>query len=189
MAEDIPNPWPNHPLLEEEDEEVDILEEEVHSVAARGQLYVVGKLIGDKYVSKETLKTALVRWWRPEKSVCFKVLGENLFLIEFEKSEDKKKVLDGCPWAFKGDLFLVEDFTGQSSPTEISFDRASFWVRMLRLPLVCMEREVGKKIGATVGIVEEVDMDANGVGWGEYLRVKISVDLSKPLSMGRKVNL
>ena len=145
MADDIPNPWPNHPLLEEEDEEVDILKEEVHTVAARGQLCVVGKLVGDKYVSKETIKTALLRWWRPKESIRFKVLGENLFLIEFEKSGDKKKVLDGRPWAFEGDLFLVEDFTGQSSLMEIIFDRASFWVKMFHLPLVCMGREVGKK--------------------------------------------
>ena len=60
---------------------------------------------------------------------------------------------------------------------------------MINLPLVCMGREVGRKIGATVGVVEEVDTDADGVGWGEFLRVRISIDLSKPLSRGRMINL
>jgi hypothetical protein len=45
-----------------------------------------------------------------------------------------------------------------------------------------MGREVGHKIGASVGVVEEIDMDGDGVGWDEYLRVKISIELSEPLS-------
>lgn len=60
---------------------------------------------------------------------------------------------------------------------------------MFHLPLVCLGKEVGKKIGATVRVVEEVDTNADGVGWGEYLSVKISIDLSKPLSKGRMLKL
>jgi hypothetical protein len=30
---------------------------------------------------------------------------------------------------------------------------------------------VGKKLGASVGAEEEVDIDLNGVGWGRFLRV------------------
>lgn len=117
------------------------------------------------------------------------MLGDNLFLIEFKNSRDKERVLKGRPWVFEGALFLVEDFDGRLSPSKISFDRASFWVRMLHLPLVCMGKEVGKKIGASVRVVEEVDTDADVVGWGKFLRVKILIDLSKPLSRGRMLKL
>ena len=60
---------------------------------------------------------------------------------------------------------------------------------MIDLPLGCMRREVGKKIRSMVGTVVEVDTNAGGVGWGEFLRVKILLDLSKPLSRGRKMKL
>jgi hypothetical protein len=50
-----------------------------------------------------------------------------------------------------------------------------------------MGREVGFKIGSSVGEVEEVDTDRNGIGWGEFLWVKILIDLSKPLPRGRKL--
>jgi hypothetical protein len=79
----------------------------------------------------------------------------------------------------------VEDFDGWMSSSENTFDKASFWVRMMNLPLACMGQEVGLKLGASVGQVEEVDTDKDGIGWGEYLRVKINVDLYKPLSRGR----
>jgi hypothetical protein len=37
-------------------------------------------------------------------------------------------------------------------------------VRMNNLPLACMGREVGLKIGGSVGRVEEVDTDNDGIG-------------------------
>lgn len=58
---------------------------------------------------------------------------------------------------------------------------------MLHLPLACMGKEVGLKLGSSVGKVEEVDTDKDGIGWGEYLRVKVLIDLSKPLPRGRKL--
>ncbi|GLT72136.1 hypothetical protein SLA2020_440930 [Shorea laevis] len=71
----------------------------------------------------------------------------------------------------------------------MEFEKASFWVRMYNLPLACISKEIGFSIGASMGLVEEVDTAENGVGWGEYLRVKIKLDLSKPLLRGRMLKL
>jgi hypothetical protein len=70
------------------------------------------------------------------------------------------------------------------SPYQLEFDKAAFWVRMYQLPLDCMGRELGQKIGAFIGEVEDIDVMEDGVGWEEFLRVKIKLDLSKPLSQG-----
>jgi hypothetical protein len=74
----------------------------------------------------------------PTSFLTFKVLGDNLFLIEFENEWDKARVLKGMSWVFKGSLFSVEDFDGLSTPSEIDFKRTVFWVQMFNLPLVCM---------------------------------------------------
>lgn len=87
----------------------------------------------------------------------------------------------------EGSLFLVEDFDGCTSPLKLNFDKASFWVRMLNLPLACMGRELGLKLGVSVGMVEEVDTDSDGIGWVESLHVKILLDLTKPLPRGWKM--
>jgi hypothetical protein len=42
----------------------------------------------------------------------------------------------------------------------------AFWVRMYDLPLVCMGKNVGYKIGASVGEVEDVDIVDGDPGWG-----------------------
>jgi hypothetical protein len=187
MVDELSSLWANLSLAEEEDGELEIQKTEVKGAINRGQLCIIGQLLSERIVSKETIKDSLLGWWRIKGFSTFKILGGNLFLIEFEKASDKVRVLEGRPWVFEGNLFLVEDFDGRTSPSEFTFDRASFWVRMMNLPLACMGRGVGLKLGAFVGQVEEVDTEKDGVGWGEFLRVKINIDLYKPLSRGRMI--
>jgi hypothetical protein len=40
-----------------------------------------------------------------------------------------------------------------------------------------------------VGEVEMVDMKADGIGWGEFLHVRILIDLAKPLAQGRMLKV
>jgi hypothetical protein len=150
---------------------------------------ILGKLVSDRMVSRDTLQSALMSLWKIEGNLSFKVLGDNLFLVDFSDPKDKERVLKGRPWVYEGHLFLVEDFDGITPPSQFSFDKAAFWVRMIDLPLACMCLEIGQKIGASVGEVEAVDTDAEGIGWGKYLRVKIRLDLEKPLPRGRKINI
>jgi hypothetical protein len=150
---------------------------------------VVGKLIADQLVSKETIKTTLLRWWKLSGTLSFKILGENLFLVEFTNEGDKRRVLKGKPWVFEGSLFLLKDFDGRTSPSDLALEKAAFWIRMIGLPLSCMGRETGGMIGSSVGEVEVVDIDVNGVGWGEFLQVRVLIDLMKPLARGRKLKL
>jgi hypothetical protein len=103
--------------------------------------------------------------------------------------EEKVRVLEGRPWSFEKSLFVVEEFDGLSTPSEISFDKVAFWVRILNLPLVCMNMEIGKQIGAAIGEVEMIDTDEEGVGWGEFLRARIKLDITKPLLRGRRMKL
>lgn len=55
----------------------------MEEIANQGKLCLVGKLLADCIVSKEIIKFALVRGWKITRSASFRVLGENLFIIEF----------------------------------------------------------------------------------------------------------
>lgn len=70
-------------------------------------------------------------------------------------------------------MFFVEVFDGLILPTQMKFEKATFHVWALIQ---------GTKIGASVGDVEDVDVPDGEVGWGEYLRVRLNLDLSKPLT-------
>lgn len=142
----------------------------------------MGKLLSNRVIGKNTIRATLIRGWKPSGSLSFKVLGDNLFLLDFEHEWDKLRVLEGRPWVFEGNLFSIEDFDGPTPPCQMEFETTTFWVRVYNLPLACMGKEVGSKLGGTVGVLEEVDIDVNGVGWGKYLRVRIKVNLQKLLA-------
>jgi hypothetical protein len=94
-------------------------------------------------MGKDVIRREMIRGWQPTGHLSFKVLGEHLFLLEFEHEWDKTRVLEGRPWIFHGNPLFVEDFDGLSLPSEMDFTRAVFWVRMRNLPLACMGKEVG----------------------------------------------
>ena len=44
-----------------------------------------------------------------------------------------------------------------------------------------MNREVIQKLGERIGLVKEVEMNENGLCIGQFVRVRISIDITKPL--------
>ncbi|XP_059436686.1 uncharacterized protein LOC132169716 [Corylus avellana] len=189
MADEVTRMMENFSLLEEEQLELEIPKQKMKGTAQRGKQCLVGKLIADHLVSKDTIRAKLIRGWKPSGNLSSRVLGENLFFLEFEHEWDKIRFLEGRPWVFEGYLFSVEEFDGLTPPTQIVFEKIAFWVRMLKLPLACMSKDVGTLIVSTMGFFEEVDIDIDGVGWGEFLCVRIQLDLTKPLSRGRFLKL
>jgi hypothetical protein len=182
--EDLASKWGKLSLREEEQVGVSLEAPEIVPLVTRGRSCVVGKLVADRIIPREYYKAPLTRIWHPMGSVTFNVIGENLFIAEFEYEEDKSRIFEGKPWIFDGYLVSLVDFDGLTPPEELNFDYASFWIRMYNLPLACMGKSIGEKIGSSVGLVEEVDVLEEAAGWGEYLRVKVSIELSKPLARG-----
>jgi hypothetical protein len=189
MAEDLMQMWGNFSLTEEELEGYNGQNESLEEVTIKGKNCLVGKLLVERIVGKESIRSAMINGWKPMGYLSFKVLGDNLFLIEFKYEEDKLRVLEGRPWFFEDNLFSVAEFDGLSPANELLFDEETFWIRMFELPLACMGREMGYKLGSTVGVVEEVDTNEQGIGWGKFLRVHIRINIMKPLARGRMLRL
>jgi hypothetical protein len=189
VMEEISAMWGKFSLREEETVGVSLETPEIVPMVNRGRSCLVGKLVADRIIPKEFYKTPLMRAWKPAGSASFNVIGENMFIVEFENEWDKARIMEGRPWLFDGNLVSLAEFDGLTPPAKINFDRASFWIRMYNLPLACMGRNTGQKIGATVGVVEDVDVLEEDAGWGEYLRVRILIDLTKPLARGRMLHL
>jgi hypothetical protein len=67
------------------------------------------------------------------------------------------------------------------------FDRLRLWVRINNLPFGYMQKKWGTVIASPIGIagsVPVVDCDNTGRCWGSYMRVRVEVDVDKPLRRG-----
>ena len=84
----------------------------------------------------------------------------------------------------EGTLFSVEEFDRLTGPSNLQFEQVALWVRMYDLPLACMGQEVGRQIGSSMGTIEEVETNEEGLGWRKYLRVKVRLDIRKPIPHG-----
>lgn len=126
--------------------------------------------------------------WHFSKPVVLREVGRNIFVMVFANHADKQRVEGGRPWFFYGQLFFINPFDGFIPVQDMKFDLASFWVQFHNLPLLGMNKECGEKLGSTIGMVEEVEVDED-VGWGSSLRVKILLDLKKPLARGRTITM
>lgn len=163
--------------------------DDVKETAKRGGLCLVGKLLMARVVSGEILRTTLLRAWRLTESANFTTLNDNLFLIEFDLIDDLEHVLEGGPWLFDNFLVALQTFDGSIPPDKIEFSKTALWVQIHGLPLVCMNKDVCHKIGNSLGTVRGIDVGEDGIGWGRYIRVRVEIDLGRPLARGRLLNL
>ncbi|KAK8688411.1 hypothetical protein V6N13_087178 [Hibiscus sabdariffa] len=146
------------------DEELQVAEdfEELEKEPVAGEeKWVVGKLISPRIVEGPQLIRVYFSVWKKQPLEEATSLGPNMFLFKFKKEEDKDFVLGRCPWSFDGELLALKPY----------------------------DSKAGETIGSSFGKYIATDLrDANGC-MGEYLRVRVEIDCSKPLkrctAMGR----
>ncbi|KAH9743696.1 CCHC-type domain-containing protein [Citrus sinensis] len=132
---------------------------------------LVGKILTTRGVSIEGLRAAMHQVWRTIRRVRIENLGENVFLFKFALKADKRRVA----------LLVLIKPTGIGNIAKQAFTHVSFWVQILNVPIMAMNTDTISRLGAIIGIVEEVETGENGKCIGEYARVRIKVDISKPL--------
>jgi hypothetical protein len=162
---------------------------EIADVQEKGDRCLVGRIWSEKYTNKEAFKSVLSGLWRTMESVVFKELQDNLWLFEFADIEDKERVLAGRPWTFDRQILVINEFDGKTPPSQMEFMHSPFWIQVHDLPLLCMTKNVGIRIGESLGCLEDVDMAGDGAGWGRCLRIRVRINLEKPLERGRAIHL
>ncbi|KAI4996760.1 hypothetical protein ZWY2020_052102 [Hordeum vulgare] len=142
---------------------------------------LVGKVLAPNTLHVSTIKAALRPAWGNPRGLEFHPLRANRFLAEFGSKADKEWVSEGSPWTISKHCILLKEFNPALKPSEICFDTLSLWVRIQNLPFGLMNDDRGKALASTLGKVERMDVDDKGRAWGDYMRVRISVDVNQPL--------
>ena len=52
-----------------------------------------------------------------------------------------------------------------------------------------MTKTIGSKIGHSLGVLEAVDIAGERVAWGSVMRIRVTINIQKPLERGRSLNI
>ncbi|XP_021770736.1 uncharacterized protein LOC110734918 [Chenopodium quinoa] len=132
------------------------------------------------------MKRVLKTLWRIDDNVVVRMIDTNLFVFQFFNIEDKNKVLDGRPWAFDNQILLLKETKADEQPSDVEFNSCSFWIRLIDVPFGRRNKQYAREVGDCIGECLEVD-DFDSLGWEKFMRVKVIVDINKPLQRGLKV--
>lgn len=124
---------------------------------------------------------AMQRVWKTTREVKIESLGDNMFIFKFGSEADKRSILVGGPWHFDRALIVLIEPVGIGDVKKQDFSHTSFWVQIHDVPIMCMTKEMATALGEAIEKVEEVETDATGECFGQFLRLRISVDITRPL--------
>uniref|UniRef100_A0A8I6Y6V1 Reverse transcriptase domain-containing protein n=1 Tax=Hordeum vulgare subsp. vulgare TaxID=112509 RepID=A0A8I6Y6V1_HORVV len=156
-------------------------------VKERGKTLVaqaVGKVMSEKLSHPDAIRLSLGRVWCPIKGIECKEVGENLFVFTFNQESGERMALEDGPCMFEKDLVVVEDHDPGKRPEDYEFNEIPIWVGIFSLPLGMMNADSAEEIRSIIGSFLEADVGADGVAMGKFLRVKIRMNIDKPIMRG-----
>ena len=78
----------------------------------------------------------------------------------------------------------MKEFDGAVCPSEMVFVSMHVYARVIDLPMDTMNMVYGELIGGWIDKYIFVDVDKDGMAWGEELRIRVAVRVDQPLPRG-----
>jgi sporulation protein YlmC with PRC-barrel domain len=120
--------------------------------------------------------------WNLSRDPICREVGENLFIFQMFCLGDWKKVVHQAPWTFRGWGVLIEDYDGLSDLEKFVFDDDVYvWAQIHGIPELYRKKEVVDDLARRVGKVKEVQMTPKLFYDGNYVRIRVRIDISRPL--------
>jgi hypothetical protein len=166
-----------------EDDEIDdlVFEQEADAPVGGIKWMALVKVHTMNYYSSQTFEQHMRVAWSPAREIAFRALEDNMFTIQCFCLGDWLKVTKGGPWLFRQNAITIEEYDGLSAPETIDLNHLAVWVQIHKLPdgyrgASLVKNLIERKIGSNA----EVDLVPHGLG--NFIRVKVKLDLRKPLA-------
>lgn len=160
-------------------------QETVHGFDAK--LCLMGRFITEGVVNFMAMKQTFAALWRPGRGVHIREIDVNLYLFQFYHVVDIKRVIDGSPWSFNRKVLVIARMKDGDVPRSVRLNSLDVWVQIHDLRAGFMTEKIVKEVGNYIGCFVESCPRNFKEGWKEYLRVRVTMDLPKPLKRRMKV--
>lgn len=94
---------------------------------------------------------------------------------------------NGGPWSFDNAMLILENIPLGEEPLKVPLWWLNIWIQIHDLPSGFMSEAVGQQLGNFFGEFIQYDVKNNSSIWRESMRIKIRVDVRKPLKRKKKI--
>ncbi|KAK2391420.1 hypothetical protein QL285_064881 [Trifolium repens] len=140
-----------------EEEELEIQLDDSQANTDELGFYLVGRFLTDRPIRFHIMKSKMAEFWQPVCGVAVKQAGTNLYVFRFFHPRDMEKVLKKGPWSFDG------------------------------YTLILGLLQQGKQLGNFIGEFMEYDEKNNSNFLSTFMRIRVLVDIRKPLKRFKKI--
>nr|XP_023917163.1 uncharacterized protein LOC112028710 [Quercus suber] len=180
--EGLENMWSRFSLNEEEKSGAEVSKDDVKEINR-----LAGRFFTKRVLNVEAVGRTFKPLWKLKGEVKIRDLGDNILIFDFEEGLDMERVLDLEPWSYDKYMVAFERVSEIENVPLLEFNRVNFWVQIHNVPERSLTQATSESVGKTIGKVLEVaDPEDDGAS-NEFLRVRVSIDISKPLPRCRKL--
>ncbi len=127
--------------------------------------------------------------WRTDHGFTIRDMNENRLVFVFEDEADRERVMMGEPWAYDKYLIILQRIEEEEAIEDVVFRETSLWVQLHGLPIRKMNLEVANTLVSSLGRVEQISNGDTNADGGQAMRIRVRLDVTKPLCRGRKARL
>ncbi|XP_073019267.1 uncharacterized protein At4g02000-like [Primulina eburnea] len=141
----------------------------------------------ERQINLNIMKQCLSSIWRPGKGVTIREIGFKRFIFQFYHSVDLQRMLEGGPWTFDNNFFLLHHLKREEQPLQVPLRHLNFWIQIHDLSFGYMSEAVGRQLGSYMGNFLEYDSNNNKGSWRPYMRIRVAIDVQNPLKRCKKI--
>ncbi|KAK4424711.1 hypothetical protein Salat_1664700 [Sesamum alatum] len=159
-----------------------------HADMANPGSLVVGRLLSIRSLHPEALQSTLRTSFNPVRGMEFRMIEDDRLFLKFCHPLDRQRIIANCPWAFDKSLLVLAPVESSDNPALIDLNHCEFHIHIHGLPVGKMTKEVATWIGDKLGKTVDVDTYQNGIVWGSSVRIRASLDVTKPFWRALKIH-
>ena len=143
----------------------------------------------DKGIGYLQLKRNLKSKWALRGDFSLIDIGCDYYVTRFTNMEDYDHVMLNGPWMIGDNYLVIREWVPNFVPEEDTITKLTAWVRIPKLSVEYFNKNfLLYKIGQKIGRVIKIDSTTENVERGQYTRLCVEVDLTKPLLSKFRLN-
>ena len=144
----------------------------------------------DKGIGYLQLKRRLKAKWALKEDFSLIDIGCDYYVTRFTNMEDYDHVMMNGPWMIGDNYLVIREWVPNFVPEEDHIIKLTAWVRIPKLSVEYFHKQfLLYKIGHKIGRVLKIDSTTENVERGQYTRMCVEVDLTKPLLSKFRLNV